>query len=208
VASLAFGASVGVLDGNVIRILCRRFGLSLRWWQSSGRHALQSLADQMVEGKNSAVLNQAMMDLGSTVCLPKSPKCVLCPWIENCLALKLGTVESLPLKKAKREPENWVWYPQLHRKRGRLALVNNTYAPFLRGQWFLPGKVRRQSQIPKTFDYRHSITHHRIFVKIQDPSINLKELHSDTTIKWVRESELARWTPSSLIHKAVHISPP
>src|SRR5690606_31666448 len=108
----------------------------------------------------------AMMDIGSSICTPTSPACLLCPCHPHCRANKDGTAEKLPLKKAKREREIWVWQPEVRIERGRLAMTQHPYTPFLKGQWLPPGKVSRRKTPPKKFHFRHSITHHDIFVQV------------------------------------------
>ena len=103
VSSIAFSQSVGVLDGNVIRILTRKHNLNIEWWKTKERRVLQDLADQYVKDKESSVINQALMELGATVCTPKNPKCILCPWLKSCEAKKNKTIDELPVKKAKKE---------------------------------------------------------------------------------------------------------
>ncbi|MCB0348586.1 MAG: A/G-specific adenine glycosylase, partial [Bdellovibrionales bacterium] len=107
VASFAFGQSAAVLDGNVIRVLSRLRGQRLAWWTTKGRNELQSLADEMVEDTDSAPINQAMMEVGATICLPQNPNCLLCPFQKNCVARKQGTQSTLPLKKDKKKNEIW-----------------------------------------------------------------------------------------------------
>ena len=59
--------------------------------------------------------------------------------------------------------EDWIWNPYIFLKGNKLALVKNDYAPFLKGQWILPGKARKAEQKPKKYDFQHTITHHTNF---------------------------------------------
>jgi A/G-specific adenine glycosylase len=81
VASIAFGERVAAVDGNVERVLCR-----LRGWHAKGGHArnLEKLAARLVDEHRPGDFNQAMMELGATVCLPRNPQCLLCPIAECC----------------------------------------------------------------------------------------------------------------------------
>ena len=92
VASIAFDEAVGVLDGNVIRILSRLFSIPSKWWASKDKGELQSLAHLMAQSGPPSEVNQAMMELGATVCTTHKPLCVRCPWVKDCQALKLDII--------------------------------------------------------------------------------------------------------------------
>ncbi len=202
VSSLAFGEKVGVLDGNVIRILSRRYGLALEWWKPQGRHELQIRSDELAQVSDPENLNQAMMELGATVCTPAQPACLLCPWLKSCVARNQDQVGELPLSRPRRAREKWLWKPQLIEERGRVALIKNDYAPFLKGQWIFPGLVERVKKTPKTYDYRHSVTHHDIFVSITRKSDLAKTLKEKIT--WVGKKNLLEYLPTSLMQKALN----
>ncbi len=202
VASLAFDESVGVLDGNVIRVLTRVNNLGTEWWKTAVRNLLQTLADEWVQNRSSAEMNQALMELGATICLPQNPACLICPIHDDCESRKKGTVHLRPLKRPRRERELWVWEPSIIEKRGRILICRSTSTPFLKNQWLLPGTAKRVKKTPKRFHFRHSITHHDIFVTIQNSSAKLLNTPDQ---KWVLPSELSRHVPASLVQKALAI---
>lgn len=207
VASLAFNETTGVLDGNVIRVLSRRYGLRLEWWKPSARTELQALADRLAqESSSSADLNQGLMELGATVCTPQSPACLLCPWARTCVARNENRVSQLPLKRPRRAREIWQWRPVVVESKGRVLVIENTYAPFLKGHWILPGSAELLKSAPEDFDYKGTVTHHDIFVSVRRarkvPASTLKK--SET--KWVELSALEREIPASLIRKAIRLA--
>lgn len=199
VASLAFDEKVGVLDGNVIRVLSRRFGLSLEWWKPSGRNTLQVISDRMAQAQPPADLNQGLMELGATVCTPQSPACTLCPWIKTCVARKENVIERLPLKRPRREREIWAWNPIVTERRQQVFVVENDYAPFLKGHWILPGTVQKLKKAPERFDYKGTVTHHDIFVRVKTDKVAGKKKG-----KWIPLANLEKEIPASLIRKAIH----
>ena len=81
IASIAFGEAVAVIDGNVERVLCRIAG-----WDANGGHRrkVEELAARLVDPLRPGDFNQAMMELGATVCLPRNPQCLVCPVSEDC----------------------------------------------------------------------------------------------------------------------------
>lgn len=203
VASLAFDQKTGVLDGNVIRVLSRRYGLKIEWWKPQGRATLQDVADQLAQVEAPADLNQGMMELGATVCTPQSPACLLCPWANVCVARKTDRVGEFPLKRPRREREIWAWRPTVVESKGRVMLVPNGYAPFLKGHWIVPGSAERLDDMPKAYDYRGSVTHHDIFVSVNRAAHSASKTPNASDAKWVDLSALSREIPSSLIRKAI-----
>lgn len=102
ILSIAFGEKLAVLDGNVARVMARLDAVrgDLR---GPGRwKALQNRADELLAGESAGDWNQAVMELGATLCMPRSPQCLLCPVQQFCEARKLGIAESLPEKRRKR----------------------------------------------------------------------------------------------------------
>ncbi len=199
VSSLAFNETVGVVDGNVIRVLSRVANLDISWWKPVGRDSLQKLADQLVANSNPSDLNQGMMELGATVCTPSSPSCLLCPWSIHCLARKNETIAVRPLSKPRKKTEFWIWEVQVSKSSRRgFPLIQNNYAPFLKGHLIPPGKVIKKTVRPKRFDFKGSVTHHEIFVVV-----TTKQKVEAKEIKWVLPQDLKAKIPSSLVRKAL-----
>lgn len=209
VSSLAFSESVGVLDGNVIRLISRRKNLAVEWWRPQVRETLQKQIDNFVENGPSHELNQALMELGSQICTPKNPTCLLCPWLKSCRARKAKTVPLRPLKKIRRTTEIWIWSPEIRFSENHILLEKNNYAPFLRGGWLLPGSAKRVKVRPQRYDFRHSITHHDIFVQVKQKGVKLTPLSlmktqkANLTRRWVSLSDVERHIPASLVRKAI-----
>lgn len=196
VASIAFNEPVGVLDGNVIRVLTRRHGLKIQWWNNKEKNLLQQMSDDLAQIGEPDVINQALMELGATVCTPQKTMCLLCPWSKNCVSFEKNLVSELPLKKPRKESEVWVWEVSVHYKSDQVALIKNDYAPFLKGQMIFPGKISRQKNKPKAYDAKHSITHHNIFIQIKkQKGSNLKQA------TWVEIKNIKKVNPSSLLTK-------
>jgi A/G-specific adenine glycosylase len=96
VASIAFGERVPVVDGNVIRVLTRLFALRGDPGRAPLRARLWSVADELVPEKRPGDFNQALMELGATLCTPRKPACERCPLARECLARERGTTDRLP----------------------------------------------------------------------------------------------------------------
>lgn len=203
VASFAFHEPVGVLDGNVIRFLSRFHGLKLEWWKPQERQKLQTLADTWVQGYDSHDVNQALIEIGATICLPQTPKCLLCPLLKTCVARKNNMISSLPLKKPRRETEIWLWRAQIPRKKNLFGLTEDHALPFLKNHLAWPGTATRVKVKPKKFDFKHAVTHHSIYVQIEEAT----KLPKGLKLKWLTKNDVKKSAPTSLVNKAFsHLS--
>lgn len=100
--SIAFGEKLAVLDGNVARVLARLGAIRGDLRESRRWQTLQKIADEYLNLRSPGDWNQAMMELGATVCTPKSPQCLICPVAQFCEGRKLGIAGDLPEKRKKR----------------------------------------------------------------------------------------------------------
>jgi len=99
IAAIAFGKRAVVVDGNVERVMARVFAVTEPL--PGVKPKLKDLADSLTPKKRAGDYAQAVMDLGATVCTPKSPACVICPWNKECEGRKRGIAETLPRKAKK-----------------------------------------------------------------------------------------------------------
>jgi A/G-specific adenine glycosylase len=104
VASIAFGLSHAVLDGNVLRVLSRIAAERSDLRSSLARGRLGALAGSLIHTSQPGEFNQALMELGATVCLPKQPQCSACPVEEHCAAHRLGIERELPILSKRAQP--------------------------------------------------------------------------------------------------------
>jgi A/G-specific adenine glycosylase len=97
IASIAFNEPQPILDGNVMRVLTRIFGIDGNAWEKPVNEKLWAIARQLVAASpNRSHLNQSLMELGALICTPKQPKCAICPARKFCEALRTGRIEELP----------------------------------------------------------------------------------------------------------------
>jgi len=100
IAAIAFGRRAVVVDGNVERVMARLFAVGTPL--PDAKPALRDLADALTPTRRAGDHAQAVMDLGATLCTPRSPACGLCPWRSDCAAQKAGLAEALPARQPKR----------------------------------------------------------------------------------------------------------
>ncbi|MCB9522383.1 MAG: A/G-specific adenine glycosylase [Myxococcales bacterium] len=140
VMSIAFGHREPVVDGNVVRVLCRLLAVEADPRSAPVQRGLWASAAALVDGERPGDLNQAVMELGATVCTPKSPTCLLCPLQGACVARATGQPERLPVKPARKAAAQVALVAGLARDdAGALWLARNPDQGLLGGQWRLPG---------------------------------------------------------------------
>ncbi len=139
IASFAYGLPHAVVDGNVYRVLARYFGIDTPTDSTEGKKHFQALAQELLYADDSAGYNQAIMDLGATVCTPASPKCGDCPLQPQCIAYKQDMIGLLPVKNKKTavsrrhfhyillKHKNNIWIE----KRINKDIWQNLYQPYL-----------------------------------------------------------------------------
>lgn len=101
IASIAYDLPYAVVDGNVYRVLSRLFNLATPINSTQGKKEFQLLADELLNHKQAALHNSALMEFGALVCRPQNPQCEACALQAHCLGFKNNTVSSLPVKEKK-----------------------------------------------------------------------------------------------------------
>ncbi len=101
IAAIAFGRRTAAIDGNVERVVARLYAVAEP--MPAAKPRLRQLAAGLVPDRRTGDFAQAMMDLGATICTPRRPRCVLCPWRSACAAAAGGIAEDLPARAEKPE---------------------------------------------------------------------------------------------------------
>jgi A/G-specific adenine glycosylase len=99
VAAIAFDQPAAVMDGNIERVMARLFAVEIPLPEA--KPVLRAHAESLTPAHRPGDYAQAVMDLGATICTPRKPRCMLCPWTRRCAAHQQGEPERLPLKRAK-----------------------------------------------------------------------------------------------------------
>jgi A/G-specific adenine glycosylase len=139
VASLAFGAAEPVRDGNVMRVGARVQALEAEPRSAEGRNRLEGWIRGLMEGKPPGRVNEALMELGATVCTPVGPGCGQCPFGFDCRAREQGRQEDFPPPRRRRATESLRWVAACVVDEAGFLLVRRVdEGPILRGLWLPP----------------------------------------------------------------------
>jgi A/G-specific adenine glycosylase len=139
VASIAFDRPEPIVDGNVARVLARLHEIRDEIGGRDAQKRLWEEAAALAQGPDPGALNQALMELGATICTPRAPRCIACPIMDACLGLRAGDPESLPRKAPKARAREIEAAAGLVVRGGRALAVRRPEAGLLAGMWELPG---------------------------------------------------------------------
>ncbi len=146
IASIAFQKSVPLVDGNVARVLSRVFNLKKDISKPDTQKTLYDLAETLVSEKEPGNFNQALMELGSLVCIPEVPKCSICPVQTLCIAYQKGDPSKLPIKSKGVQVKEIDMVVGMLAKNGKILVRRRPERGIWGGLWEIPGTVRARSQ--------------------------------------------------------------
>ncbi len=211
VSSLAFGEKTGVLDGNVIRVLSRKYGIDSDWWQTAARSDLQKIVDQLAQTDQVSELNQGLMELGATICTPKKVLCLMCPWVKTCVSRKQDRISERPRMRPRAAFEIWQWDFQVTVRKAmvkrksttEIFLVENTSTPFLKKNWLPLSTAKKISKKPKKYDIKHGVTKFDIFCTVKTVKKRTGPKSALTNGRWIDIAEIQKINPTSLMKKII-----
>jgi A/G-specific adenine glycosylase len=139
IASMAFGQDVATLDGNLKRVFARLYDFDQPVDTSAAEMDLWVWVEELLPVGRAGEYNQALMDLGAVICIPRNPRCLICPLAGFCLAQQRGTQTLRPVKRPKKEiPHLNVTAAVLFRD-GKYLLAKRPAKGLLGGLWEFPG---------------------------------------------------------------------
>jgi A/G-specific adenine glycosylase len=169
VSSIAFDLPHAVLDGNVMRVISRLSDDGGDIGSSRTRSRFQRKAEELLDRRRPGEFNQAMMELGATVCLPRAPRCGSCPVARFCEARKTGRQHELPVKRSKPVAGRIRLQVAIVEKNGMILLrQRGARASLMAGFWELPAPEDLPAwRAARTLgSFRHTITHHHYTVTV------------------------------------------
>ncbi len=139
IASIAGGLAEPAVDGNVLRVLSRIFGIRESIDEPATKERIWSIAATLLPRRQAGAFNQALMDLGARICIPGRPRCMECPVSRWCEAYRLGIQDTLPVRRAKKAIPHYDIVVAAIRRGGRYLIGRRPVGGLLGGLWEFPG---------------------------------------------------------------------
>jgi len=201
VSSIAYDLPHAALDGNVLRVLSRALDDRTNIQSGVGRRRFAALAQDLLDRENPGAFNQAMMELGATICLPKNPQCLLCPVAKLCQGRASGRQNELPVKgiRATTVQERRVVF-WIEKEGAVLLWQRPPTARLMPGFWELPEASHLPGATPgaKLASFRHGITFHSYSFEVLEaaPPAEVGDC------QWVALTQLGELPASTIVKKA------
>lgn len=223
ISSIAFGKREALVDGNVARVLARVFALELDIRSTEGDRALWRLASDLVPEDAPGKHNEALMELGATICLPRAPRCLICPLRDLCKAKEEGRQEELPVVAKKKAPIVVQMAALLCRRGDRILLGKRPDEGLFAGMWEPPMIELDEGEEPtealskalgralegaeEIEPLRHILTHRELRLRVISAKLRGGRLPAPgggyLQWAWVGEEELSERGVSSLAKKVM-----
>jgi A/G-specific adenine glycosylase len=224
ILSIAFGRRFAAVDGNVIRVIARLFAIGDPVDGSKAKKRIGGIAERLVPASEPGHYNQALMDLGSGICTPRSPACPACPLAAACRARKKGLQESIPVKKkAAAVPHREAAVAVIGDGRGEILLIKRPGRGLLGGLWSFPGGFLKEGDAPaaglrrmlredlglkvipggELLSVDHGYSHFSVTVHVFPCKIRgaVPDSEDDVKLRWVGTKGLSRLAVSGLEKK-------
>lgn len=202
VASIAFGLPYPAVDGNVLRVLSRVTNDPSDIGIASTRQRMTAVAYDLLDRERPGDFNQAMMELGATICLPRNPQCLLCPVAALCDARSAGRQNELPVKLRRAQSVKLDRTLLIVEKRGRILFWQREAGKVkLRGFWELPEPEHLPgAEIGAALGrFRHSIMNHDYRVEVRRAEVDRKPAR----MRWFTGEERSRVLLSTTARKSL-----
>jgi A/G-specific adenine glycosylase len=205
IASISFGLPHAVLDGNVLRVLSRFLAEKGDIRNAAVRLALKQHAQSLLDPRRPGDFNQALMELGATVCLPRNPQCLLCPWRDYCQARALAIQNELPVNRRKRDPLKLNVRLSVVEKGGALLLrQRGAVETRLAGFWELPqlADLPPSAAAELIGSFKHSITRHDYTVEVWRAA----RVKAPNGCRWLKLRDLSSIPLATMSRKALKLA--
>ena len=223
VLSIAFGRPLPAVDGNVIRVLCRIYNIEEDPTRPETAKRIRAIAASLVHRRRAGDWTQALMELGATVCLPREPRCLLCPVAAHCKGRAAGTAARLPARPKRKAPHRWEHACAVVRRGGKLLFVRRPEEGLLGGLWELPSGdmsgepleeavpriLAQTTGLSGTYDRElgrvyHAFTHARLTLRV----CTVREARgrlSSARAAWCAPGDVARLPLSAVARKSLDL---
>ena len=199
VASIAFNLPHPAIDGNVLRVMARIFGVRIPVNTTEGLKEIKTKVSQVFDAQRPGEFNQAIMDFGAVQCVPKNPKCEDCIFQNRCWAYQNDSVKELPAKIAPVKVQKRVLQYVLARYQNQILLHKRTAKDIWKGLHDFPLKSAFSSyelqQLP--FHYRHKLTHRALEISFFECRLSEKTTPEDCF--WIEIKDFKHYAVPKII---------
>ncbi len=221
IRSIAYGQRAASVDGNARRVISRLLAepalSDAQTW---------AMAEELVPRRDPGRFNQALMELGATICTPRSPDCPACPLRRGCGAARAGDPERYPAARAKQPPRQVALVSGILHHRGRLLMTRRPSAGLLGGLWETPTATGRRAQGlvaelrartgletrpgSQLGRVRHLLSHRALDVRVQELELVAGRLRASARgeARWCAPGDLEELALSALMKKILALVPP
>lgn len=214
VASIAFEKKKAVLDGNVIRILTRLFAIQENTALKTTVENLWERAENLLPKKNIGDFNQALMELGATVCFPKNPDCGKCPAAFTCEARRQNKQESFPVKAAAAKMTKQIFYALAPvDTRERVLIQKQKNGDRWAGLWTLPHFTNlkkglaelnvKEEALQKLRSHKHGFTRYQITLHSFKAPVSATAFKTRADSCWITKKEIKKYAFPAVYQKII-----
>ena len=183
IGSLAFNLDLAVLDGNVIRVLARLFAFTKDPRLTTSRQQLQQWADDLLVKGEAGNYNEAMMELGATLCTPRNPQCARCPLTGVCLGRESGRPADYPVKAPKKKvPHIVVGAAVIMNRKSEILIAQRRNEDMLGGLWEFPGGKQETGETIQQCVAREIKEELGVHIEVADFLTTVKHAYSHFTM--------------------------
>ncbi|MDX1638597.1 MAG: 8-oxo-dGTP diphosphatase MutT, partial [Balneolaceae bacterium] len=183
ILSIAFDKPHAVMDGNVIRVLTRNEGIEEDVRSTATKNRVQERATGLMDPERSGDFNQALMELGATVCTPSNPACETCPVNDQCVAYRTMKTDSIPYKSpAKKRPHHQIGVGIITNERDEVLIALRPEDAMLGGLWEFPGGKQKEDEDIEETVVRELREELGVEVAVNKPFMKLDHAYSHFTI--------------------------
>ncbi|MGI6519594.1 MAG: A/G-specific adenine glycosylase [Fermentimonas sp.] len=231
ISSIAFNEPHAAIDGNVLRVIARLFKIEEPVQSTRGKRIIKELVEALLPEERPGTFNQALMDLGSLLCMPRQPKCDDCPLTDSCMAHASGRTDELPIRLKRRKAKKR-YFTYLHIQQGGCIYIQQrTGNDIWRNLYEFPlietdkpielsellhndeynrllGEITSLS-IDGPFIYKHLLTHQQIHANFYRVTLEKGTVHTlQNQYVQIAEEEMKRYPISRLMHKYLETNSP
>ena len=221
IASIVYKEAVPAVDGNMFRVFARYFNIEDDISSPKTKKIFWDLGLEIIDQKRPGDFNQAVMDLGATICTPKLPKCDICPLNESCEALRLNKVLELPIKLKKTKVSNRFLHFIIIENEDKIALskrIGNdvwknlytfpkieTETDLLDKGWVLEEGL--ENKLSFISEEKHILSHQNLFIKYWKLNVSLKDINhfiQDVDFEMIALNDLDQYPLPKPIEKFIN----